>query len=70
VITNGFTINTRRNTELVLPEGCPKDGNVALGKDNLLIFAKNGNVYFKGRLLDNDKEIVNGMREFLNLSQL
>lgn len=48
-----------------LPEGCPKDDNVVLGKNNLLIFAQNGNVYVKGRLVANDEEIVNGMRELL-----
>lgn len=52
-------------TELVLPEGCPKEGNVVLGKNNLLIFAQNGNVYVNGKLVTNDEEIVDGMREFL-----
>lgn len=29
----------------------------------------NGDIYVKGKLVENDKEVVDGMREFLRLSR-
>ena len=35
------------------------------GKDELLKFDNNGDIYVKGKLVENDKQVVDGLREFL-----
>lgn len=62
---NRVTISTTNSFIPNLPEGCPQEGSVILGKDNLLIVASNGNVYVKGRLVGNDEDIVDGLKQFL-----
>ena len=32
----------------------------------IIEFKENGDIYVKGRLIDNDSELVDSMREFLN----
>jgi len=47
-------------------------------KNNIILFhtdeiteiiklCNNGDIYIRGKLVENDKEVVNGMRDFLNL---
>jgi len=36
-----------------------------IGPDRILELASNGDIYVKGRLVQNDQEVVDGMREFL-----
>lgn len=40
---------------------------IFLGKDNLEILRlkNNGDIYVKNKLIENDSEVVNGLREFL-----
>tara|TARA_R110000744_G_scaffold378868_2_gene495704 strand:- start:220 stop:405 length:186 start_codon:yes stop_codon:yes gene_type:complete len=38
-----------------------KEGN------EMLKFEKNGDVFYKGKLIENDKQITEGFREFLKL---
>lgn len=35
------------------------------GDEEMLRFESNGDIYVKGRLVENDKEVVEGFREFL-----
>ncbi|HFK1410148.1 TPA: hypothetical protein ACGXKU_006454 [Bacillus cereus] len=42
--------------------------NYVGGVDMTLTF-HNGDIYVKGKLVENDKEVVDGMREFLRLSR-
>jgi hypothetical protein len=35
------------------------------GKNKVLILEPNGDIYVKGKLVENDKEVVEGLREFL-----
>jgi len=36
----------------------------------ILSFRENGDIYVKGRLAENDKEVVNALREFLKFKNL
>ena len=36
----------------------------------ILRFSDNGDIFVKGKLVENDKEIVEGLREFLKLSRV
>jgi hypothetical protein len=36
-----------------------------LGKEPILELKPNGDIFVKGRLVENDKEVVNALREFL-----
>ena len=36
------------------------------GKE-LLKFERNGDIYVKGKLIENDKEVVNAFREYFNI---
>ena len=35
----------------------------------MLKLCQNGDIYVKGKLVENDKEVVNGMRDLLGLTQ-
>ena len=39
-------------------------------KQEILKFEENGDIYVKGKLIENDKEVVDGMREFLEESSM
>ncbi|BAR81496.1 hypothetical protein KNN_00621 [Bacillus thuringiensis serovar tolworthi] len=38
------------------------------GGKEIISLKSNGDIYVKGNLVENDKEVVNGMRELLGLS--
>ncbi|MCR6855646.1 hypothetical protein P5G86_18725 [Paenibacillus jamilae] len=40
-----------------------------VGEQEIVSLKSNGDIYVKGRLIENDKEVVVGMREFLRLSR-
>ncbi|ADY24102.1 TPA: hypothetical protein ACR3Z0_005830 [Bacillus thuringiensis] len=40
-----------------------------VGEQEIVSLKSNGDIYVKGRLIENDKEVVDGMREFLRLSR-
>lgn len=40
-----------------------------VGEQEILSLKSNGDIYVKGKLIENDKEVVDGMREFLRLSR-
>lgn len=42
-----------------------RNGSITFG-DNTLKLESNGDIYIHGRLVENDKEVVNAIREFLN----
>lgn len=35
----------------------------------LLKFKRNGDIYVKGKLIENDKEVVNAFREYFNINK-
>ncbi|MEC2869941.1 hypothetical protein ACIQHV_11100 [Bacillus bombysepticus] len=39
------------------------------GGKEIISLRSNGDIYVKGNLIKNDKEVVDGMREFLKLSR-
>ncbi|MEJ9124556.1 hypothetical protein P4I92_12655 [Bacillus cereus] len=39
------------------------------GGKEIISLKSNGDIYVKGKLVENDKEVVDGMREFLKLSR-
>ncbi|HEF1898107.1 hypothetical protein ACTFSP_19410 [Bacillus cereus group sp. MYBK108-2] len=40
-----------------------------VGEKEIVTLKSNGDIYVKGKLVENDKEVVDGMREFLRLSR-
>ncbi|MBJ8151318.1 hypothetical protein CN470_20675 [Bacillus cereus] len=40
-----------------------------VGEQEMVSLKSNGDIYVKGKLVENDKEVVDGMREFLKLSR-
>ncbi|PER45278.1 hypothetical protein [Bacillus thuringiensis] len=40
-----------------------------VGEQEIVTLKSNGDIYVKGKLVENDKEVVDGMREFLRLSR-
>ncbi len=40
--------------------------NFSLGNETMLEFRENGDILVKGKLIENDKQIVDAMREFLS----
>ncbi|OUB88675.1 hypothetical protein BK784_28220 [Bacillus thuringiensis serovar medellin] len=40
-----------------------------VGEQEIVTLKSNGDIYVKGRLIENNKEVVDGMREFLRLSR-
>lgn len=40
-----------------------------VGEQEMVSLKSNGDIYVKGKLVENDKEVVDGMREFLRLSR-
>lgn len=47
------------------------DVNIVLGDENNGIkLCPNGDIFVKGKLAENDKDVVNGMREFLGMAKI
>lgn len=44
-----------------------KDMSFHLSDQEIIRFCENGDILVKGNLIENDKELVNAMREFLGL---
>lgn len=42
--------------------------NFMVGGQKIICLESNGDIYVKGKLVENDKEVVDGMRELLMLS--
>ncbi|MBY0036682.1 hypothetical protein H7U08_08830 [Bacillus cereus] len=40
-----------------------------VGEQEIVTLRSNGDIYVKGKLVENDKEVVDGMRELLMLSR-
>ncbi|AIM29142.1 hypothetical protein DF16_orf00726 [Bacillus thuringiensis serovar kurstaki str. YBT-1520] len=40
-----------------------------VGEQEMVSLKSNGDIFVKGKLVENDKEVVDGMREFLKLSR-
>ncbi|RWQ69818.1 hypothetical protein [Bacillus cereus] len=40
-----------------------------VGEQEMISLKSNGDIFVKGKLVDNDKEVVDGLREFLRLSR-
>lgn len=40
-----------------------------VGEQEMVSLKSNGDIYVKGKLVENDKEVVHGMRELLKLSR-
>ncbi|AQY42086.1 hypothetical protein P4V72_03320 [Bacillus thuringiensis] len=40
-----------------------------VGEQEMVSLKSNGDIYVKGKLVENDKEVVDGMRELLMLSR-
>jgi len=40
-----------------------------VGEQEMVSLKSNGDIYVKGKLVENDKEVVDGMRELLKLSR-
>ncbi|MEW4236029.1 hypothetical protein Q0N71_23145 [Bacillus thuringiensis] len=40
-----------------------------VGEQEIVTLKSNGDIYVKGKLVENDKEVVDGMRKFLMLSR-
>lgn len=40
-----------------------------VGEQEIVSLKSNGDIYVKGKLVENDKEVVDGMRELLKLSR-
>ncbi|TKI74451.1 hypothetical protein [Bacillus mycoides] len=40
-----------------------------VGEQEIVSLKSNGDIYVKGKLVENDKEVVEGMRELLGLSR-
>lgn len=40
-----------------------------VGEQEMVSLKSNGDIYVKGKFVENDKEVVDGMREFLRLSR-
>ncbi|MED2753819.1 hypothetical protein P4278_32450 [Bacillus thuringiensis] len=43
--------------------------NFMVGGQKIISLKSNGDIYVKGKLVENDKEVVDGMRELLMLSR-
>ncbi|AFQ18175.1 hypothetical protein P9Y62_30255 [Bacillus thuringiensis] len=40
-----------------------------VGEKEMVSLKSNGDIFVKGKLVENDKEVVDGLREFLRLSR-
>ncbi|MED2752676.1 hypothetical protein P4278_10145 [Bacillus thuringiensis] len=40
-----------------------------IGEQEIVSLKSNGDIFVKGNLIENDKEVVDGLREFLRLSR-
>lgn len=49
----------------------PKHDSIILkvGEQEMISLKSNGDIFVKGKLVENDKEVVDGLREFLKLSR-
>lgn len=60
--------NAKLESKLVLPEDNTITFNISSHTPTEIIrFCENGDIYIKGKLVTNDIEVVEGLREFLNL---
>jgi hypothetical protein len=60
-----FTDNV--NPFLFIPSDKMEANNFTFntGSEEILKFCANGDIYIRGKLVENDKEVVQGMRDFL-----
>jgi hypothetical protein len=67
------TFNTKSKTNLMTSPLLISEQNVVFLKNNgtkeLLKLCENGDIFVNGKLVENDKEVVDGLREFLKGQQ-
>ena len=67
------TFNTKSKTSLMTAPLLISEQNVVFLKNNgikeLLKLCENGDIFVNGKLVENDKEVVDGLREFLKGQQ-
>ena len=67
------TFNTKSKTNLMTAPLLISEQNVVFLKNNgtkeLLKLCENGDIFVNGKLVENDKEVVDGLREFLKGQQ-
>jgi len=67
------TFNTKSKTSLMTSPLLISEQNVVFLKNNgtkeLLKLCENGDIFVNGKLVENDKEVVDGLREFLKGQQ-
>jgi hypothetical protein len=67
------TFNTKSKTNLMTSPLLISEQNVVFLKNNgtkeLLKLCQNGDIFVNGKLVENDKEVVDGLREFLKGQQ-
>ncbi|MDG0950512.1 hypothetical protein [Bacillus paranthracis] len=47
----------------------PGDIIFTVGGNNVLTLKHNGDILVKGKLIENDREVIEGLREFIDLSR-
>lgn len=60
-----------KSNVIYLAEKCPNLGAIIFstsGYKDIIRIEANGDIYVKGKLIENDKELVDGFREFLLLA--
>jgi len=64
-------MKAEKNTKFTLTSNIPSD-TIFFNTNQEIIFELKGNgeIYVKGKLIENDIELVNGMRELLNRDRL
>ncbi|MDF9525013.1 hypothetical protein P5815_31440 [Bacillus cereus] len=47
----------------------PADITFLVGSQEVIVLKSNGDIHVKGKLVENDKEVVDGLRELLKLAK-
>ncbi|MGD6870020.1 hypothetical protein ACQCV6_28245 [Bacillus cereus] len=47
----------------------PADITFLVGGQEIIVLKSNGDIHVKGKLVENDKEVVDGLRELLKLAK-
>lgn len=52
-----------------LLESNPGDITFSVGNKEILTLKHNGDIFVKGKLIENDREVIEGLKEFIGLSR-
>ncbi|PEA87483.1 hypothetical protein [Bacillus thuringiensis] len=52
-----------------LSQNNPGDIRFTVGENDVLTLKHNGDIFVKGNLIENDREVIEGLREFISLSR-